>query len=313
VGSDTLVYDPNDQGNSDVWIGFHEFRISAIDDASARSQQEVARFIINYDPDTMIDSVWSFRRTRDFNGNPYSDSLPEILIYAREWDEDPDSAAKYADKRLGYHFSQLRMKFHGSDKDGPLDGTPPTEFKWSIKGTLLKSDWVSNPCGTEDTIGYFCDLSEKGPPYLDSDRSFTLIVSARDNLMKADGSPVHLPFEVNFTPEIIGITHTVTDPSNIDIRLSWECSDIDEGYGWGTSQGQLEQALMKYRFRYRLQGTSQWSQWTTQDRINRDKRYRTYYDVFDLEAGTYDLDFRVYNGPYLGTREDGQIYTFTIP
>jgi len=318
VGADTLVYDPSDQGNSDVWIGFHEFRISAIDDANARSQQEIARFIINYDPDTMIDSVWSFRRTRDFGGSPYSDSLPEILIYAREWDENPDSAAKYADQRIGYHFGQLRMKFHGWDKDGPLDGSPPSEFKWSIKGTLLKSDWVSNPCGVEDTIGYFCDLSkgeplETGPPYLDSDRPFTLIVSSRDDHLKADGSPAQLPFEVNFTPEIISITHQVNNPSGIDVTFSWECSDVDEGYGWGTSQGQLEQALMKYRFRYRLQGETQWSLWVNQTGHDRDKRYKTSLRVNGLAPGAYELDFRVYNGPYLGTRETSQIYLFTIP
>ncbi len=324
LGADTLLYWPPDtdtltgervypMGNVD--IGFHELRISAIDDANARSQEEIARFVINYDPDTVIDSVWSFRRTRDLGGNPLSDSLPEILIYAREWDENPDSAAKYADQRLGYHFCQLRMKLHGWDKDGPLDGGPPSEFKWSIKGTLLKSDWTSNPCGTEDTIVYYCDVTEEGPPYLDSDRPFTLIVSSRDNHLKADGSPVRLPFEVNFTPEIDTLYHEVEDPDGIDVTFRWVCSDVDEGYGWGTSQGQREQALMKYRFRYRLEGTSQWSQWVKQTSRNTrtDQRYKTFLRVDNLEAGTYELDFRVYNGDYLGTREDGEIYTFSIP
>lgn len=313
VGAETLTYDPNDPANSDVWIGFHEFRISAIDDANARSPQEIASFVINYDPETMIDSVWSFRSTRDYNGNPYSEPLDTILIYAREWDENPDSAAKYADGRMGYHFGQLIMKFHGWDKDGPIDGTPPSEFKWSIKGTLLKSDWVSNPCGTEDTIGYFCDMSEVGPPFLDSDRPFTLIVSSRDDHQKADGSPAQLPFEVNFTPEIVSVTHTVNDPEAIDVTFSWECSDVDEGYGWGTSQGQLEQALMKYRFRYRLQGTTQWGQWHSPIGKTRDKRYKTFLMVEDMEAGAYELDFRVYNGDYVGTRESSYIYEFTIP
>jgi hypothetical protein len=178
---------------------------------------------------------------------------------------------------------------------------------------LLQADWTSNPCGTEDTIGYYCDVSEVGPPFLDSDRPFTLIVSARDNHQKADGSPAQLPFEVNFTPEILDFTHIVDDPEAIDVTFSWECSDVDEGYGWGVSQSQVEQALMKYRFRYRLQGTTQWSQWINQTRRDRDKRYRTSLKVENMAAGAYELDFRVYNGNYVGTREASYIYEFTIP
>ena len=36
-------------------------------------------------------------------------------------------------------------------------------------------------------------------------------------------------------------------------------------------------------------------------------------EVEDMEAGAYEVDFRVYNGDYLGTRESAYIYEFTIP
>ena len=99
VGSESFIYDPNDPLGSDVLIGFHEFRLFAIDDANAKGQQRTARFIINYDPETYIDSVWSFR-----SGKKYSPPLPDRLIFARDWLTNPDSAQKYAEQRLGYHF-----------------------------------------------------------------------------------------------------------------------------------------------------------------------------------------------------------------
>jgi hypothetical protein len=317
AGSVNLTYDPNDSLNSDVWLGYHEFRLSAIDDAGARSEQKSARFIINYDPDTKVDSVWSYRSRRDQSGGPYQYPLPEILIYAKEWDPnsdfyDPDSAAKYAGQMMGYHFGQLRVKFHGWDKDGPVDGSPPSQFKWSIRGTLLKSDWTSNECGTADTIVYYCDGTPV-QPYLDSDRAFTLIVTARDNHGKADGSPVKVDFEVNYFPEIESFNAQVTDPDDIDVRISWEVSDPDEGYGWGVTQGETEQALVKYRYRYRMKGTELWSLWTQIDRKDRQRRYLTYDTIEGLEAGVYELELHVFNGDYIQTRADRESFEFTIP
>jgi hypothetical protein len=307
VGLAEFRYDPNDPAGSDVWIGFHEFRLSAIDDANARSEQKTARFIINYDPVTMIDSVWSFR-----SGKAYSDPLPDMLIFASDWRTNPDSAQKYAHQRVGYHFGQLKMKFHAWDKDKPVDGQPPSEFKWSIKGTLLKSSWVSNACGVYDTIDYYCDETPK-QPYLDSDRPFTLIASSRDNHGKADGNPDTIMFEVNYTPEILGINSEVTNPNGIDVRISWETYDLDEGYGWGTAQGDLEQALMKYRYRYRETGSEQWSLWETVTSKDRNRRYNTFATITGLDPGAYDLELQVYNGDYIKTRSVAGTHTFTIP
>jgi hypothetical protein len=309
----TLEYLDSDPQQSDVWLGFHEFKLVAIDDANARSDRATARFVINYDPDTVIDSVWSYReKTNNTSVNPSpGPALEEILIFAREWREDPDSAAKYAGPRVGYHFGLLRMKFHGSDKDGPQSGAPPDSFKWSIQGINLSGEVCSDSLdGAAGEVVFYRTKLPKSPR-LDSDRPYTLIFNAVDDYGKQDGSPDTVKFDVNFPPEILSVSHEVLDAGTGRTRISWDTTDIDEGYGWGGSQ---VQAKMLYRFRYRLAGTAQYSQWTYVDTPRgREKIVDKFGEIESLEPGTYELELQAYNGSYIETRVDKMHYEFSVP
>ncbi len=308
----SLVYVDSEPEASDVRLGFHEFKLYAIDDANARSDKAIARFVINYDPDTVIDSVWSLRdKTNNSTTPPEGPPLPEILIFAREWRENPDSAAKYAGQRVGYHFGPLRMKFHGSDKDGPLSGAPPDSFKWSIKGINLGGEVGSTAvCGNDGDVVFYCAWSGLSPR-LDSDRPYTLIFNAVDDRDKQDGSPDTVKFDVNFTPEILSVSHSVVDTLTGKTRISWDAADIDEGYGWGSS---ALQALMLYRFRYRLIGAAQYSQWIYVDvPVGRQKIVPKEGAIESLAPGTYELELQAYNGTYTETRVDKRDYEFSVP
>jgi hypothetical protein len=308
----SFIYNNLDQAASDVWLGYHEFRLVAIDDANARSSRETAKFVINYDPNTVVDSVWSYReKTNNSTANPSpGPALPQILIFARQWREDPDSAAKYAGKRVGYHFGPIRMKFHGSDKDGPIGAAEPDSFKWSIQGINLGGEVGRGAaCGHSGELILYCTQSGSSPR-LDSDRPYTLIFSAVDDLGKEDGSPDTVKFNVNFPPKILSISHEVLDPVTGRTRISWEAQDIDEGYGWGTN----DQALMKYRFRYRLVGEGQYTQWTYVDVAARPTyRVPKYGEIASLAPGTYELELRAYDGIYYDTRVDTMFYQFSVP
>ena len=311
--SKTFIFDESDPQRSDVWLGFHEFKLVAVDDANARSNRETARFIINYDPDTVIDSVWSFReKTNNSVANPPpGPALPEILIFAREWREDPDSAAKYAGQRVGYHFGPLRMKFHGSDKDGPIGAAAPDSFKWSIQGMNLRGGVGADAgCGQSGEVIYYCTESPYSPR-LDNDRPYTLIFNAVDNHGKQDGNPDTVKFDVNFRPELLGISHQVLDQVTGKTRISWQARDKDEGSGWGPGG---DQALMKYRFRYRLKGEALYSQWIYVDvPMGREQRVHKYGEIESLEPGDYELELRAYDGTYIDTRVDTMYYEFSVP
>ena len=309
----TLRYVDGSPGASDVSLGFHEFKVVAIDDASARSDRATARFVINYDPDTVIDSLWSYRETTNHPDSPLDPGpeLPPILVFAREWRDDPDSAAKYSGPRMGYHFGRLKMKFHGTDKDGPLSGAPPDSFRWSVKGINLSGTvGPDSVCGTDGDAVYYCTWLP-GSPRLDSDRPYTLIFSAVDDRRTQDGSPDTVKFEVDFSPEILSISHEVLDPVTGETRISWDADDIDDGYGWGSDN---HHAMMFYRFRYRLKGTSQYSQWAYVDTpIGRQKIVNKYGVIESLEPGTYELELNAYNGAYVDTRVDKMDYEFSVP
>jgi hypothetical protein len=299
VDSVVFTYDPNDRVTSDVWIGFHEFRLVAIDDAQAKSEEKVARFVINYDPDTVIDSVWTFRNATD-RGD--MDSLETKLVFASAWRDSPEV---YADKaRTVYQFGQLMLKFHATDLDGPLSGVPPEYFKWNIKGTLLKTDWISNACGLSGDTYYYCDITPP-EPFLDSDKPFTLFVSSQDHSQKADGSPDTIMFVVNYPPEIQSISHEIIRADSV--VFTWQAYDPDEGYGWGIPTGEFEQALMKYR--YRVDG-GRWVNVTARDQTQ--KYYARRAGVGRLEPGTHTFELHVYNGDYLLTRADRQVYEFEL-
>jgi hypothetical protein len=300
VDSVVFVYDPDNPAESDVWIGFHEFRLVAIDDAMARSDENVARFVINYDPDTYIDSVWTFRGATDKGLD--TDPLPEKLVFARAWRDSPEV---YSDvDRVVYHFGQLRLKFHGSDLDRLPGDEPPEEFKWSIKGTLLNSDWISNPCGEEGEVDFYCAVTDSYP-YLDSDRPFTLFVNARDRAGKSDGSPDTIMFMVNVAPEILDITHE--DLGN-EVRFEWEISDPDEGARWGVGVGEQETALVKYQYRI---DEGPWQDVLRRDRYSPGRAYYVKYaEVSGIEPGEHTFELHAFNGDYFETRADWETYTF---
>lgn len=305
VDSAVFMYYPDDLGASDVWPGFHEFRIAAVDDANAESEQKVTRFVINFDPDTFIDSVWTFRQKVDRSITSF-DSLPEKLIYAKAWRDSPDVYVGM--DTVAYHFGQLRIKFHGSDKDGPQGGPLPSEFKWDIAGTLLKSDWISRPAGQCDGVDCYWDTTAHHP-FLDNDRAFKLSVRARDNLLKADGSPAVLKLLVNTTPEIMegSLSYEVLNAEQGDVKFTWDAYDADEGYGWGVAVGELEQALMKYR--YRVDG-GQWQEVTRKTRFP--TRYYKEATVTGLEPGPHIFELHVFNGDYFETRADRATLDFEL-
>jgi hypothetical protein len=308
----SFIYDPMDTLGSDVWLGFHEFKLVAVDDANARSNRTTARFVINFDPNTYVDSIWSYRETTNntiVNPSP-GPPLPQILIFAREWRENPDSAAKYADMRMGYQFGLLKMKVHGTDKDGPQSGAPPDSFRWSIQGTNLSGRISrSGECGTDGDIVFYCT----GGPRLDSDRPFTLFFSAVDDHDKQDGSPDTVKFSVNFPPKIISVTDSVLNPATGRTRISWVVEDIDQGYNWGESPD-ATLAVLKYRYRYRLVGEPQFGQWVYLDSpTGREKLCPTSSEIETLEPGTYELELRAYDGRYLDTRTDSKSIEFTVP
>jgi hypothetical protein len=305
VTSTTFTYDHDNAQASDVWIGLHEFRLVAVDDANARSSEKTARFVINYDPNTIIDSVWTYRDKVD-NLSSETDTLPEKLIYAKEWRETGQVPEGY--DRVCYHFGQLRLKFHGTDRDMDPGGWPPEWFKWSISGTLLKSDWTWKRCPQSDTIYYYCALTDPSleGPYLDSDSPFRLYVTARDSIDvdahgniigKADGSPDTIWFDVDVPPHLISLRDTVLDEESGTVKFMWEAEDPDEGYHWGPTD--VDQAMMLYRYKI---DNGHW----TDDGLRRDRDHRLYKEVTveGLEPGLHTFELHAYNGPYLQTRSD---------
>ncbi len=303
--SAVFTYYPGDIAESDVWVGFHEFRIVAVDDANAESNEIVTRFVINYDPDTVIDSVWTFRQKIDREKSS-KDPLPEKLIYAKAWHDSPDVYSGM--DTVAYHFGQLRIKFHGTDKDGPPGGGPPSEFKWDISGTLLKSDWVSKPAGQCDGVDCYWDTTAH-KPYLDSDRPFKLSVRARDNVPKADGGPAVLKFLVNVAPKIVedSLTYEVLSAEEGRVKFTWDAYDADEGYNWGVAVGEREKALMKYR--YRVDGG-------LPQEVDRMTRFPTRYEkevtIEGLEPGPHTFELHVFNGDYFETRADKKTLYFEL-
>ena len=288
VGPEVLfkeyTYDPDDPGASDMGIGFHEFRLVAVDDAGAKSNENITRFIINYDPDTHIDSIWTFRPVVGF-GLP----VPEKLIY-------PSDSI-----RVVYHFGRMRLKFHGTDLDGP----PPEFFRWNIRGTLIqsvdpldpKSPWVSNAC--QDT--FYCDEFPSNAPTLDTDSPLTFFIRARDNLGKVDGSPDTIVFEVNYSPRIGNIAHQVVSPGRV--RFTWECTDPDQDID-RPSYGS-EQALVTYK--YKVDDT-EWVQVTAKS----NNLYVKFCDVTGLGPGPHEFNLHAYNGVYQLTRSDMKEYDFEL-
>lgn len=282
-----LVYDPNDPGASDLGIGFHEFRLVAIDDAGAKSDESVAKFIINYDPDTHIDSVWTFRPSN-------LKSIPEKLIF-------PSDSI-----RVVYHFGRLRFKFHGTDKDG----APPDTFRWNIRGTLIqsvnpvdsKSPWVGEPAGMckGDTACYEDETSATAAN-LDTDSPLVLFLRARDDHGKVDGSPDTIVFYVNYSPRITSISHQVLPTGAV--RFTWGCIDPDEDITRG-SDG--DAALIQYRYRI---DDGDWVQITTKAA---DKTYVKFVDVQGLAPGPHLFKLLAYNGAYILTRSDLREYDFSL-
>jgi hypothetical protein len=281
TGSVQYVYDPNDAAGSDVWVGFHEFRLVGVDDAGAESNEKIARFVIDYDPDTYIDSVWTFRQS---NLAPGPDAK---LIY-------PSDSI-----RVAYHYGRLRMKFHGSD----LDGAEPDTFRWNVRGTLIQSvnpsDATSPWVGQASGDGYV-DVTPSGTPYLDTDSPLALYVRARDNLGKVDGSPDTVVFLVNYTPRIGSISHQVVSAGKV--TFVWTCTDLDEDKGRGTGG---DVALIQYKYKL---DDADWVRITTKV----SSVYVKQVTLEGLAAGPHTFKLLAYNGDYISTRSDSKEYSFVL-
>jgi hypothetical protein len=280
------VYDPGDAEGSDVWIGFHEFRLVGIDDAGAKSNEKIARFVIDYDPDSYIDSVWTFRTLPPIpGGGAKGPALGEKLIY-------PSDSI-----RVAFHYGRLRVKFHGSD----LDGAEPDTFRWNIKGTMIQSVNPSDPTspwvGQASGDGYV-DVTPAGKPYLDTDSPLALNLRARDGLGRVDGSPDTVVFIVNYTPRIGTILHA--DSSGGRVGFTWTCVDPDQELDF------LDVGLVRYRYKV---DDGEWIQVTTKDVSG---LYVTYAVVDGLAAGPHTFKLLAYNGDYIYTRSDTKQHSFVL-
>jgi hypothetical protein len=282
VRSVEFTYDPADPLGSDVWLGFHEFRLVAVDNAGAKSNENMARFIINYDPNTYIDEVWTFRASN-------LGSIPDKRIYPGE----PGDTARFA-----YHFGRLAFKFHGSD----LDGEVPEAFRWNVKGTLIQSGtgpsdpWVSKRCGD-----LFCDSTATGGPQLDTDVPLSLFLRARDDKAKVDGSPDTIMFWVNYPPRIGAIS-----PDHLGagtVRFDWECADPDEDTGRGNGG---DRALIQYR--YRIDD----GPWVTISERTLQGVFVKTATVLGIPPGQHTFRLQAYNADYFLTRSDIKDYVFEL-
>jgi hypothetical protein len=288
VGPDVLSaefrYDPADRAGSDVWLGFHEFRLVAIDDAGAKGTESLARFIINFDPDTHIDEVWTFRANN-------TGSVPDRRIYPGE----PGDTARFA-----YHFGRLAFKFHGSDIDGP----EPIAFRWNIKGTLIQSGtdpnnpWVGKQCGN-----MYCDTTGAGTPYLDTDNALSLYIRSRDNHEKVDGTADTIMFWVDYPPTIGSISHTVAPPETV--TFNWECEDPDEDTSGPINPGVGDRALIRYS--YSIDGGN----FVTVDERFQGKIVKRVV-VTGLSEGHHTFTLKAYNAEYQSTRSDTKEYVFDL-
>ncbi|MGD9140604.1 MAG: hypothetical protein PVJ42_03605 [bacterium] len=286
----TFVYDPDDPLGSDVWIGYHEFKLVAIDDANARSDDYLARFIINYDPDTYVDSVWAFRVSKQ-------DTVPEVLIYPTDGAQQPV-----------WHFGRVRFKFHGTDRDKfPDTEVSPEYFTWRVKGTVIYSSptWLSKPTG--EYIGGQPVYADTIPAAfsLDTDAPLELLIRARDELGTIDGTPASLVFAVNYSPEIGNITWEQTGLGTV--LFEWESSDPDEDYGWGPSG---IAALINYRYRIDKGPWRVFDKQTDLDPIT--KHFVKFVEVEDLEPGDHTFTLQAYNKDYFTSRSDEMIIDFHV-
>lgn len=290
------VYDPIHPSPSNLGVGFHEFRLVAIDDAGAKSNESITRFVINYDPDTYIDSVWTFRRPPP--SGPHL-PVPERLIYPFEPGKDTI--------RVAYHFGALRFKFHGAD----IDGAPPDSFRWNVRGTLIqsrnpidsKSPWIGcqSFCGACDSL--FCDEFPSNAPNLDTDSPLTFFIRAKDRLGKVDGSPDTIVFEINHGPRIDPASFGWQVISPGTVKFTWDCSDPDQDIGRGAS---TEQALVLYKYKV---DDADWVQVTTKSA----NLYVKNCTVTGLGPGPHTFRLHAYNGVYQLTRADMKEWGFSLP
>ena len=285
----TFVYDPSDPLGGDVLVGFHEFKLVGIDDANARSDDYITRFIVNYDPDTYIDSVWAFRDSKQ-------DTVPEVLIYPT----DGESA-------FAWHFGRIRFKFHGYDRDKlPDTEISPDVFTWRIKGTLVTSSptWVAKATGEFiDGQPVYADTVPRGSE-LDTDAPLQLLIRSRDERKTVDGTAAKLVFYVDHSPEIEGITYEQTGPGTV--RFEWEANDPDEDVGWLPA---IAGALMRYRYRI---GTGPWFLYGTGELDPATNHYQKFAEVEDLEPGSYTFTLQAFNQEYFTSRSDQKTIDFTV-
>ncbi|MFZ1946691.1 MAG: hypothetical protein WAW06_04035 [bacterium] len=290
VRSISKIYWPDSLEASDVWIGSHEFRLTGVDDAGARGDFRVAKFVINYDPNTYIDEVWTFR-------DPASHQpVPERRIYPGD------------STRVAYHFGRLRFYFDGSD----LDGAPPDSFRWNIKGTLIQSvnpaDATSPWVGVRDPgdTNRFYAETPSGTPYLDTDSPLTIFVRAKDELGKVDGSPDTVSFIVNYTPVITPGSLAHQDLGGGTVKFTWNAYDPDEDVTRGTGG---DMALMQYRYRI---DDGDWVRVTTKERVGSFYVFVKQAEVTGIPPGSHVFTLQAFNGDYLLTRSDTETLSFTL-
>lgn len=132
---------------------------------------------------------------------------------------------------------------------------------------------------------------------------------ARDDYQKADGSPAMLAIDVNVAPEIVegSIAHHPDPAVPGRVRFTWDAYDPDQGYGWGVTTGEAEQALMKYR--YRVDG-GQWAE--VARKTSSPRRYYKEATIEGLSPGWHEFELMAFNGTNIQTRTDQAVYPFYL-
>ncbi len=296
-----VYYPENKKAKSDVYLGTHEVRIQALDDAYSLSpdRPKSALFVINFDPETIIDSVWTFRK-KEAAG---TEIIGPTLIYPNDGNEMP----------IAYQFGQLIIKFHAIDRDNHPDSIPPRWFKWEIVGTGIKSTgtdgWISKFAGSLGQNYYYVDTTAFYNDRLYYDWTvYRVALRARDHLGKVEMTAAEFRFLVNHPPEITSLQYAVIASGTV--MFTWDVVDPDEGYGFKAGVGEADYALVKYR--YRIDG-GDWVEVLGRIGPPTALRYVKTVTVGGISSGAHTFELEAYNGSPTARGKDSRAIQFVVP
>lgn len=212
VGPETTfaVYPPPSQLPYDDPRGLRTFYIKATDDAAAEMRPSYRyQFVVNFDPDTVIDSLYYIPyNTTDLVPVDFRDDVPDTL---------PDGC-------------KVEVTWHAGDSDGSVINSLV-----HLRGPdlLAGQEWSSG------WIPYVEDNRWRVPEILRGtlDGPFLMKVFAMDDKERSEGTPDQLQFLVNFPPSVdslgVGVTDSVIEEGGVPVdtvcvaMFGWSSSDWD--------------------------------------------------------------------------------------